>query len=338
MGPTGDTVRVLQVHPSRFCNLRCLHCYSTSAPSERGGLPIALLRAAVSDAAALGYNVLGVSGGEPILYRPLPELLDHARACGLATTVTSNGMLLDARRLERIAGRVTLLAISLDGEPTSHDRIRGRVGAFREMACHLEEVRRSQIPFGFIFTLTQHNLDELDWVARFAVEAGAKLLQIHPLELAGRAATELPARPDEFEAGVAFLEAQRIRALYGDRLEVQLDLVDRDVARQRPAYLLAGEAPAAREARFAELVSPLVVEADGSVVPLQYGLARHLALGNLHDAPLGDLARLWRASARSAEFRKLCRRVFTAIAAPSDLPFVNWYERVGAEAAASALA
>src|SRR4051794_13351109 len=117
MGPTGSA-RVLQVHPTRRCTLRCLHCYSSSGPREREELPAALVEGALTDAAAAGYNVPSFSGGEPPLYGPLPALLEHARRCGLLTAVTTNGMLL-GRRLSALAGRVDLLAISLDGEPAS---------------------------------------------------------------------------------------------------------------------------------------------------------------------------------------------------------------------------
>src|SRR6266567_880068 len=113
MAPTGDSYRVLQIHPTRRCNLCCLHCYSASGPQERDTLSIALLRGAVEDAAKEGYTIAGISGGEPLLYGSLPELLEHAHQCGMITTVTSNGMLLDERRLARLQGRADLLAISL---------------------------------------------------------------------------------------------------------------------------------------------------------------------------------------------------------------------------------
>src|SRR5262249_42287984 len=151
MGPTGETYRVLQIHPTRRCNLRCLHCYSLSGPEERESLSLPLLCGAVTDAGQEGYTVVGISGGEPLLYRPLPELLEHAHMCGLITTVTSNGMLLDGQRLARLQGCVDLLAISLDGIPASHNRIRGSERAFETMRARLEGVRQSGIPFGFIF-------------------------------------------------------------------------------------------------------------------------------------------------------------------------------------------
>ena len=46
----------LQVHPSRRCNLRCRHCYSSSGPEQTGALPVELLADVVRDAAELGYG------------------------------------------------------------------------------------------------------------------------------------------------------------------------------------------------------------------------------------------------------------------------------------------
>ena len=329
MGPTGATCRVLQLHPTRRCNLQCRHCYSSSGPEERDELGIALLCDALTDARAEGYTVAGFSGGEPMLYKHLRTALEHARSCGFSTTVTSNGMLLDERRLDALRGAVCLLAISLDGVPASHDRMRGSPRAFSTMASRLQGVRQSGIPFGFIFTLTQHNVHELDWVAQFAIEQGAKLLQIHPLEIVGRARTELPAsRPDEIEAAFAYLEAARIQQMAGDRLSVQVDLTDRELLEQQPARALAEQSDQPPGARLADLVSPLVIEPDGEVVPIQHGFARRYTLGNLHGTRLRDMATEWR-RARYQEFRDLCRSVFSDVTKPKPLPFFNWYEAIG---------
>lgn len=328
MAPTGRS-RVVQIHPTRRCNLRCLHCYSSSGPEERGELPAALLVAAVEAAATEGYTMVSVSGGEPLLYRPLPEVLDAARGAGLTTAVTSNGMLLDERRLAMLAGRTDLLAISLDGVPASHDRMRGDPHAFSTMASRLEGVRRAGIPFGFIFTLTLHNLDELEWVTGFALEQGAALLQIHPLEEAGRARQALAgSRPDAIECSYAFMVAAQLQESLGDRLRVQLDLIGRSYVLASPGCFFAeGETTCAADQPLAELVSPLVVEADGTVVPLEYGMARPYALGNLHQAPLRELAAAWRRTTYPA-FKRLCRTAYEDVAADAETPLTNWYERV----------
>jgi MoaA/NifB/PqqE/SkfB family radical SAM enzyme len=308
--------------------LRCLHCYSESGPQARGELDPALLCAAIEDASREGYTVAAFSGGEPLLYRPLRRALDCAHRSGMRTTVTTNGMLLDARRMELLYGGADLLAISLDGIPESHNKMRGSRRAFSEMAARLDGVRASGIPFGFIFTLTEYNLDELEWVATFALEQGAKLLQIHPLEETGRARGEMAGeRPDEVESAHAYLEALRVQALVGDRMLVHIDLFDRRYVAEEPARVFADEMSrddlASRP--FAELLSPLVIEPDGAVVPVEYGFAREYALGSLGDASLGEMISQWR-SEGLPRFRALCRRVFAETTAPAELPFFNWYE------------
>lgn len=334
-GPSGRSLASLQIHASRRCNLRCLHCYSSSGPEQSETLDIDCLRAVLSDAAAEGYRHLSLSGGEPLLYRPLRALLAAGRQHGMLTTLTTNGMLLDQRRRAQIEGLVDLVAISLDGTPASHDRMRNAPRAFATMQRHLAGLRGDGIPFGFIFTLTQYNLDELRWVADFALEAGARLLQIHPLEECGHAARLLAGEaPDRREQTMAFLEFLRIQARAGERMHVQLDLADSVALRARPAHVYADrlEGDLAAEP-LARLAAPLVIESDGTVVPLQHGFPRAHALGNLHERPLRELARAWKAQGYR-RFEALCRQTFDKVTgdpARESLPFVNWYELLAAE-------
>ena len=336
-GPTGPTFRVIQIHPTRLCNLRCLHCYSDSGPDQRGALPVDLLRRAVEDAAVEGYNVVGFSGGEPVLYSGLREVAANACALGLTTTVTSNGITLTPRRLEALTGVVSLLAISIDGVPESHDHMRASPTAFARMASRLADVRRSGIPFGFIFTLTRFNVHELDWVASFAYDEGAALLQIHPLEQVGRAADELRGdEPDGLESGVAMMEGVRLRERFGDRLRIQVDVASARVLRALPERVFADDRDELPSGPLGELPSPVVIEADATVVPLQYGFARAFALGNLFDLGLAELGARWKLEGIHA-FRGICYDAFRSLEqAAHEGRVIDWYELVGAQASAAA--
>jgi MoaA/NifB/PqqE/SkfB family radical SAM enzyme len=288
---------------------------------------------ALADARAEGYSVLSVSGGEPLLYDGLLELLGTAKALGMSTTVTTNGMLLNEERLAELIPSLDLLAISLDGKPEAHNRMRNHPRAFEVMGSRLPELRASGLPFGFIFTLTQYNMGELDWVAKFALEQGASLLQIHPLESVGRALDGLlEERPDGTEASFAFLEAARIQAMAGEQMKVQVDVTHRPSISINPEQVYASECQDLASLPLAELLSPLVIEADGAVVPLQYGFARAYALGNLHQATLAAMIPYWR-DQRLAGFRRLCRAVHQESMEEKPelgekMPFFNWYERI----------
>lgn len=325
MGPTGSA-RALQIHPTRQCNLRCLHCYSSSSPDQREMLDLTMLCRAVSDAADEGYDTLTISGGEPLLYRPLRDLLRHARELGMTTAVATNGMLLDQRRIDMLVGVTDIVAISLDGVPEAHDRMRGSKHAFAKMHSRLEGLRRSGLPFGFIFTLTQHNLNELEWVTEFAVREGARQLQIHPLESIGEASGNLAGRtPDETEMGYACWLAELIEKRAGDRLRVQVDVLSKEALKTNPDMVYAARDLPDGRLPLAEIVTPLIIEADASVVPLEYGFPREYALGNLRDATLPALAARWRTGGMRA-FHRLCREVHGEATGESGPDFVNWYD------------
>jgi MoaA/NifB/PqqE/SkfB family radical SAM enzyme len=332
--PTG-TSRIFQVHPLRTCNLRCLHCYSESAPARKERLPPQIIWDAICAAAVEGYDVVGFSGGEPLLYEPLGELLAATRKLGLRVSVTTNGMLLDERRVGWLRDASTcLVAISLDGQPESHNRMRGSPRAFESMRDRLPLLRDAGIAFGFIFTLTQFNCNELQWIADFAQEQGAQLLQIHPLEVVGRAEESLDdAAPDDYELAVAFVESTRLQAEAGDRIVIHFDLLDRDFLAENPDTFFATSLGAGAASHpFADSISPLILEADGTLVPLGHGFPRAFALGNLRDSSFSELIRDWRAT-REVEFRRLCQGIWEEMREPAEWPFFNWYSEVRRRAA-----
>ena len=332
MGPTAGAAAVVQIHPTLNCNLACAHCYSTSSPQRREALDADRLERFLGEARDEGFEAVGFSGGEPLVYRPLPRVLAAARSLGLLTSVTTNALLLDERRLEAIAPHLSLLAISLDGAPASHDRMRGRAGAFEKMHGRLGAVRGTGVPFGFIFTLTWSNLQELEWVAEFAASEGASLLQVHPLESAGRAIETGLRPPDELELSFGFLEVARLQKHYGDRLDIQYDVLDRQAVRCDPgrAYAVPVPSPGDLESTpLAGWLSPIVVQADGWIVPLQYGFSTRFAIGRLGSDFRRQAAR-W-LHHRYDDFLALAHDVWDEMAdSPAHLPFSNWYARISA--------
>jgi MoaA/NifB/PqqE/SkfB family radical SAM enzyme len=327
MGPTGQ-VRVAQIHPTRQCNLRCLHCYASSSPQITETLNFELLKSAITDLAAENYNWISFSGGEPTAYVPLPVLLRHAKRLTLKTMLVTNGIMLNQRRLDELAPLTDLMVLSLDGLPESHNKLRGSDKAFEMMASRLPLIRERQIPFGFIFTLTRHNLNELPWVMEFALAEGAKLLQIHPLERVGSAATNLAGSvPDALEGAYAYLLQQELQKRAGDKLALQLNLVHSDVLKDDPRRFYAEPGSIDPDLPLGEVISPLVIESDGTVVPMQYGFPRRFALGNLYQASLRTLSAEWRQGAYR-QFEAICGQVHQQ-ATESEPHFFNWYELLG---------
>jgi MoaA/NifB/PqqE/SkfB family radical SAM enzyme len=330
-GPNGAEYRVVQLHPALRCNLKCRHCYSSSGPRNAEELPAGVLMSALDGLRAEGFNVASFSGGEPLLYKELFTVMRHARQLGMTVTVTTNGMLLHQQRAEQLAQHTNLVAISIDGIPESHNRMRSHPRAFEKMAQNLEFLRQAQIPFGFIFTLTLFNLDELAWVAQFAREQGARLLQVHPLEEEGRAGSELQgAAPDELEIAHAFVEVARLQKLYSSQLTIQFDAADRNTLAADPARGFAIDPlPNAHEFPLAALVAPLVLEHDGALVPFQYGVARDFQIAHVASPDFAGQILRWKLSGYP-RLMSLCSRVYEQSLDPGGFayPFFNWYSAV----------
>ena len=83
-----------------------------------------------------------------------------------------------------------------------------------------------------------------------------------------------------------------------------------------------------------ELLSPLVLEPDGTLVPVHYGFDRRFALGNVKETAFRTCADRWRREL-DGDFRALCREELAELLDGDDdeLPVSNWYERLGRRAA-----
>ena len=323
-GPTG-AAPVLQVHPTRRCNLACGHCYTSSGPGATDALGLEVLSGCLDDAFALGYRQLAVSGGEPLLYADLAGLLAKARALGMLTTMTTNGMLATEGRFGPLAPLLDLVAISIDGTPDEHDRLRKRQGAFATTVKNLQVIRTSRVPFGFIFTLTQHNVDSLEFVVRLAAEHGARSVQVHPLTLHGRAAAELSEeRPDETEIAFALFEAERLGKKLG--VTVRVDAVTSGQLRAHRDEFV----PARPVLDLTSIAPVLVVEADGNVLPLTHELRPDLRLGSLKWSRLEALARDWLLAGSADTLAEACAQTWHELTTPPAMTAVYWFEEVAA--------
>lgn len=326
-GPTGQ--RIVQIHPSLKCNLCCEHCYSSSGPWQRNELNPVLVCELVTDAAQMGYRVVSVSGGEPFLYSGLVDVLRHAKALGLRTAITTNGYFLQQAKLEPLRDLLDTVAVSLDGPPDIHNRLRGHPKAFDRLCSGLEQLRSCGIAFGLIHTLTCETWDRLSWIADFAAQQEAKLLQIHPLEMAGRASPTLSALSARDEdLAKAYLLSFALAAKYQGNMEIQVDLLHRLHLLEAPRLVYASELTDGwTELAPADLLGLIVLEADGAIVPLSYGFNRAYQVSDLTKQSFQDSWRLFLQEGYP-RFRRMCRALFEELTSCEQQVLFNWHERV----------
>ena len=124
------------------CNLACPYCLDDKQVSELSRDERHVVAAHLAGSDVLGVDI---SGGEPLLLRDLPELLDTLVAGGHVVSVTTNGTQL-ARRAESLASRVDAVRVSLDGaDADTHDSTRGS-GSFAKAVSGIRAAVAHGIP------------------------------------------------------------------------------------------------------------------------------------------------------------------------------------------------
>jgi pyruvate-formate lyase-activating enzyme len=317
--------RIIHLHPTRLCNLACLHCYSDSDPRQSSALdPIALVDA-LAALRAEGYTAVSLSGGEPLVYKPLAVVIDRAHALGLRVTMITNGLLVN-ERMDPLLAQLDGIAVSFDGMAESHNTIRRRPDSFGRACAAIERLAAADRPVAAAISLSRDGIAELPDLVDHLVDIGARRFQVRPVARAGRA-KGLP-------AGTFFGAADRARlylvvlALQRELPEIRLhcDLAPaHGLWQQRDAYaglLGSCEAMPYADRPLADLVNPLVITDAGTLKPIAYDFAAPFDIGSI-DA-LGDGAlRAWKQD-RLAPLQALIGGAVAGLQDRSDL--VDWFD------------
>jgi radical SAM protein with 4Fe4S-binding SPASM domain len=135
----------------------------------------------------MGSPVILFSGGEPTLRKDLPELGAHAIANGLRAVISSNGTLITTDLAKRIAEvGFSYVGISLDGVPETHDRFRGKKGAFDEAIRGIRYCLEAGVKAGVRLTVNKANVMDLPQVLDIVEREGIHRFCMYHLVYAGR--------------------------------------------------------------------------------------------------------------------------------------------------------
>ncbi len=151
---------------TRRCNLQCDYCQVIRKAPEKE-LTAAEWKRVIDLFISGGHRAFVFTGGEPLLYDGLAELVNYASPRAV-TSVITNGLLLDEARLETLR--------RLDFLTFSFDLIDGAGPSRKDAFGRLELIKRASRKYGFsteaIVTLTRLNVEEAPRIVRMADEAG----------------------------------------------------------------------------------------------------------------------------------------------------------------------
>jgi MoaA/NifB/PqqE/SkfB family radical SAM enzyme len=144
---------------TRTCNLRCRHCYTTSADVPfPGELSHEQAMGVLQDLHAFGIPALILSGGEPLSRFDFFTLAERAKELGFRhLSLSTNGTKL-AENIDRIADLdFDYVGISLDGLGQMNDWFRGVDGAFDAALAGVRACKARGVKVGLRFTITDDN-------------------------------------------------------------------------------------------------------------------------------------------------------------------------------------
>lgn len=182
------------------CNLQCVYCCAAGGNSKDSNLlsvidlPVRGKRSSPVRRNNKNGNILSTAeakelirqaagftrffviiGGEPLLRKDLPGLLDYAGSLGLSCSIITKGTLITGKWAEEMARRQIAVNIALDSlSPAICDRLSGVEGTCEKTLAAIETCRKAGILQGITATLTQLNAAETLKLTDFAKETGVE--------------------------------------------------------------------------------------------------------------------------------------------------------------------
>lgn len=167
-----------QWHITDRCNLRCRHCYQDgySPDSEHSVANLLALAKKIFDTLPKAEIAINLTGGEPLFYPGIWELLDGLAEWPQLTELNliTNGTLIDRNMARRLAQRPQISAIKISVEGATkeeNDAIRG-TGHWQKLLTALDNLQSEDIPVILMMTLSAHNYKSIEAMADFAFKRG----------------------------------------------------------------------------------------------------------------------------------------------------------------------
>ena len=272
------------------CPLHCPYCSNPMASDTGRELDTDEWRNVFNQAARLGVLHLGLSGGEPLLRRDLPELVAAAREAGLYTNLITSGVGLDPARARhlRAAGLDSIqLSFQADEEGLA-DAIAGTRAHSAKLNA-AAAITAAGLPLSLNVVLHRATIGRLPALVALAEGLGAHRLELANVQFYGWAwRNRKSLLPTREQAATALAEAQAARARLQSRMEIVYVLPDYFEARPKPCMQGWG-------ARY------LTVNPLGQVLPCPNATSiPGLAFDNVRDRSLDEI---WHDSESFNRFR-----------------------------------
>lgn len=112
---------------TRACNLKCIHCLNNSGIKQKDELTKEDLLKLIKNFSSHGVQEIRFTGGEPLLFNGIYDLIRFATEEGICTSLGTNGTLVTKEVAKKLKeSGLKKVVVSIDGNKKTHDKIRGK--------------------------------------------------------------------------------------------------------------------------------------------------------------------------------------------------------------------
>ncbi|WP_329525616.1 radical SAM protein [Streptomyces sp. NBC_01462] len=170
-------------HITDVCALTCPYCFSTKSGL---GTPFEYLEPIAERLKQIGVLKVDFGGGEPVSYERFDKAVDLCEQRNMHLTVTTSGVISPRSRhwLLENQERFARVIVSIDGTSIIHDRLRGRIGAFRDALGIMTDLLSlgAKVRVNTVFTsaITREVIKNLQRILEAELLTEWCLIQPHP--------------------------------------------------------------------------------------------------------------------------------------------------------------
>ena len=183
-----NNLKHLVLKPTLKCTSNCPTCslrldLFKDKQSEKV-LSLTKWREVISQAKYLGCKNLHISGGEPLLYNKLIDLIDIGTSNGLTVNLNTNGSLINDKNASQMKhARLTSATVSIYSQKSIiHDQYRGDYGLYDRAINSIDILVKNKITVYLQTILTNYNIDNFEKIIELAYYHKANYMVVSYLE------------------------------------------------------------------------------------------------------------------------------------------------------------
>lgn len=186
-------LREVKLELTHDCMLKCLHCSSMSETQTGRMITFEECIRVIDEASELGVKNIAFSGGEPFLWRKLPDAIEYARKKDMYVSVYTTGYIDNVEPVIKAikkAGANSLMFSMYSVLDSIHDAVTTIKGSLKATVDAINFCKKYDLNTEIHFVPMSGNLNELEPICEKSTELSVKKISILRLVPQGRSCIE----------------------------------------------------------------------------------------------------------------------------------------------------